>query len=184
MLDARGNDLAEVDFPIAAQTWIGPNTVPVMDKTELEADPLVIPQDLDSIGLLTTDGGPEWGVDGQGEAIEFFDEGYQLPGDGGWYTLSVTAAQNQPLVDELIVGVAYTDGYREVGQTSNPNVYTCFAQIAYKSGKIVRRMSNNVMVEEGKKDKAERGKAHSTPLKFKWLMMSNKKYFSEVVIAP
>jgi len=185
MYDAKGNDITEVDIPVDGQIWIGPNTVAVLEKTDLMTPTLVVPSTLTPLGLNTTDGGPEWGTDGVGDATEFFQEGYSLPGMGGYYTLGVTAAQNQPFVNELLNGVAFdADGYREVDQISNPNVYTVLSQVIYKSGKIRRNMSNNVMVSEGSRAKEERPNITGTELTFKWQPMSNGVYFNEALFTP
>jgi len=184
-IDTKGNDIAQVDIPVDGQIWIGPSTVPLLSKTVLTAPTLVVPQTLNALGLLTTDGGPEWGTDGVGDATEFFQEGYSIPGMGGYYTLAVTAAQNQTLTDELLNGVAFDqDGYREVTQISNPNVYTVLSQVIYKSGRILRRMSNNVMVSEGSKAKEERPNVTGTELTFKWSPMLTGAYFVEAKFTP
>ena len=183
--DTKGNDITYVDIPVDGQLWIGPSTVPVMAKTDLMLPTLVVPNTLTPLGLLTTDGGPEWGTDGVGDATEFFQEGYSLPGMGGYYTLQVTAAQNQPFVNQLLNGVAFDqDGYREVDQISNANVYTVLSQVIYKSGRIRRNMSNNVMVSEGSRAKEERPNVTGTELTFKWQPMSNGVYFNEALISP
>ncbi len=183
--DSKGNNITQVDLPIDGQIWIGPNTVEVLNKASLMAAALDPPENLSPLGLLTTDGGPEWGTDGVGDAIDFFQDGYSLPGTGGYYTLAVTAAQNQPLVDELLNGNAFdADGYRDVTAISNPGVYTVLSQIIYQSGRIERRMSNNVTVSEGAKSKEERAAVTSTSLTFKYMPMLDGRYFAEAKFMP
>jgi len=179
--DSKGNALTEVDIPIDGQIWIGPSTVEVLEKTALMADVLEIPEELEPLGLLTKDGGPQWSVNGAADATEFYQEGYKYPGMGGSYRLAVKAAQNQPLVAELLNGVAFdADGYRLVDQITNPKVYTVLSQIIYKSGRIERRMSDNVTVAaDSARDKSERPNPEATSLVFDYAPMANHAYFAE-----
>jgi len=184
--DTKGNDLTQVDFPVDGQIWIGPNTIPVLSKSDLMAPVLQVPTGLDPLGLLTTDGGPEWKTNGVGDAQEFFQDGYQIPGQGGSYQESVTAAQNQLLVDQLVNGVAFDqDGYRDVTQLTNPGIYTVLSQIVYKSGRIERRMSNNVTVtSDSAKNKETRASVTGTSLVFNWAVMTDGRYFAEAKFTP
>src|SRR5690606_32844881 len=101
--DTQGNDLDAVGVPITGMAAFAPvDEENVIAKPELGASPLVLPVAYKRLGLYKVDGGPAPSRE-TGDALEFFQKGYTLAGDGT-RAVAITLAEQNAAVQSLIEG--------------------------------------------------------------------------------
>lgn len=154
--DAQGNDLDAVSVPITGLAAIAPvDAANVLTKADLVARPLALPSAFRKLGLIKTDGGFEAGRDA-GDAILFFQVGYQLSGEGT-RTVKIGLAENNPAVLALIEGAEPdANGVIEVSSSLPNNQWILFTSTKYRN-KTEDRQIGVAYVSAVEPDKAERG---------------------------
>ena len=102
--DGQGNDLAQVGVPIGGLIAFAPyDTVGgVLSDADLGATPVTLPSGYEMLGLVKQDGAPQHAREA-GDAIEFWQKGYTMPGDGT-RTLQVSLAESNDAVLKLVEG--------------------------------------------------------------------------------
>ena len=166
-VDSQGNDLDAVGVPITGLAAFAPLAAEnIIAKTALGASPLVLPAAFKRLGLYKQDGGPAEGRE-SGDAIEFFQKGYTLAGDG---TRSVTIglAEQNATVQALIEGVEPdADGVIEVSSSLPNNRFILLVVTKYRNGKEKRRVG--VAAITGiEPDQQERGSVEGANVTFTW----------------
>lgn len=166
--DAQGNDLDAVGVPITGMFAFAPiDPANVLTKPALAARPLVLPIAYRKLGLFKSDGGPENARDA-GDAITFFQIGYQLSGEGT-RTVKITLAENNAAVLALIEGSEPdADGVIEVSSSLPNNQFILFGTTKYRN-KTEKRQIGVAYVSAVEPDKQERGSVEGAAVTFTWL---------------
>lgn len=165
--DSQGNDLTAVAVPITGMAAFAPVAEEnVIAKADLKASPLVLPVAAKRLGLYKSDGGPEAAREA-GDAIEFFQQGYQLAGSGT-RTVKIVLAEQNATVQELIEGSAPdTDGVIEVSSSLPDNRFILYVITRYKNG-TEKRQEGVAAITAVEPDKQERGSVEGAAVTFTW----------------
>ena len=156
--DDLGNDLSTVFVPVTGYMGYGPKDTEVPASAALSQADYTLPAAVKKVGLIKEDGGFEWTGEPDGDAIKFWQDGYELPSGMVSATLAVTLAQTDPIVRELIYGKAPdVNGVIDVELASNINSYWLCTEEVAKNGVIRRRVIPNASIQSVKEDKSERG---------------------------
>lgn len=165
--DAAGNDLDAVGVPITGLAAFAPLLeANVIAKTELGASPLVLPAAYKRLGLYKVDGGPAPSRE-NGDAIEFFQKGYMLAGDGTRAVVIGLAEQNA-IVQGLIEGAEPdVNGVIEVSSSLPDNRFILLVVTKYRNG-TEKRQLGVASITAVEPDQSERGSVEGTNVTFTW----------------
>ena len=165
--DSQGNDLAEVGVPITGLAAFAPALVAnVIEKAHLAASPLVLPAAYKRLGLYKVDGGPAPSREA-GDAIEFFQKGYTLAGDGT-RSVVINLAEQNAAVQELIEGVEPdANGVIEVSSSLPDNRFILLVVTKYRNGKEKRQVGV-ASVTAVEADQQTRGEVEGQAVTFTW----------------
>ncbi|MDN3309560.1 hypothetical protein QWJ90_01310 [Microbacterium oryzae] len=166
--DEAGNDLGAVGVPITGLAAFAPaETANVIPKADMAASPLVLPAAFKRLGLYKADGGPAPTRD-QDEAIEFFQKGYQLAGDGT-RSVAITLAEQNAAVQQLIEGqTPDANGVIEVSSNLPDNRFILLVVTKYRNGNE-KRQQGVAWVSAVEPDQQERGSVEGAAVTFTWL---------------
>lgn len=158
--DSAGNDIAAVGLPVtgtvAAALKSAVTTLPT--PTELKSTSYALPVAFSKLGLFTTDGGPEWTMEADGDPIEFFQMGYTIPSGLAKCELKVVLAQTDTTVIPIVYGkTPDANGYFTIDAGGHATVFTLYEEVIFKNGVIRRRVAGHATVKSVKEIKAERG---------------------------
>lgn len=166
-IDARGNNLAAVGLPVDGSLAIAPAGTAFPAPTEGASATLTIDQAFRKIGLFTTDGGFAWEMERDGDAIEFFQQGYRIPSGLSNVRLKVKAAQYDDLVREIAYGKKPdANGYLTIDGGGHATQYVIFTEEIFKNGVIRRRVAATASVESAVLDQTTRGEVNGMELTF------------------
>ena len=115
--DPYGCDVANVKIPQTGFAAIGPLGGAMPTESELRSPSWTLPEDWDFLGLFTADGGPAEGTEA-GDALTFFQLGYELPSGDDDMTETLILAEDNAAVRRLVYGPnATADGvlYEKTG---------------------------------------------------------------------
>lgn len=165
--DSQGNDLEAVGVPITGLAAFAPVLeANVIAKDELGANPLVLPTAFKRLGLYKVDGGPAPAREA-GDAIEFFQKGYTLAGDGT-RSVVINAAEQNAAVQSLIEGAEPdTNGVIEVSSSLPDNRFILLVVTKYKNGKEKRQIGV-ASVTAVEPDQQTRGEVEGAAITFTW----------------
>ncbi|MGW9345588.1 hypothetical protein ACWGR3_28965 [Streptomyces albidoflavus] len=165
--DAAGNDLDAVGVPITGLAAFAPLLeANVIAKEDLGASPLVLPVAYKRLGLYKSDGGPAPARE-TGDAIEFFQKGYLLAGDGTRSVVIGLAEQNAT-VQALIEGAEPdTNGVIEVSSSLPDNRFILLVVTRYRNG-TEKRQEGVASITAVEPDQQERGSVEGTNVTFTW----------------
>lgn len=165
--DSSGNDLTAVAVPITGLAAFAPvDAANVIAAADLGASPLVLPTGFKKLGLYKTDGGPTAAREA-GDAIQFFQKGYQLAGDGT-RTVQIGLAEQNAAVQQLIEGVAPdTDGVIKVSSSLPDNRFILLVVTKYKNG-TEKRQIGVAAVTAVEADQSTRGSVEGQNVTFTW----------------
>lgn len=165
--DEQGNDLSAVGVPITGMAAFAPVDVAnVIAKAELGASPLVLPVAYKRLGLYKVDGGPAASREA-GDAIEFFQKGYSLAGDGT-RTVVIGLAENNASVLQLTEGsVPDVNGVIEVSSSLPDNRFILLVVTKYRNGNEKRQVGV-AAVTAVEPDQSERGSVEGASVTFTW----------------
>ena len=166
-VDTQGNDLEAVGVPITGLAAFAPLLqANVIAKTELGASPLVLPPAFKRLGLYTQDGGPAESREG-GEAIEFFQKGYSLAGDGT-RTVVIGLAEQNANVQVLLEGTEPdANGVIEVSSSLPDNRFILLEVTKYRNGTEKRR-EGVAAITAIEPDQRQRGSVEGAKVTFTW----------------
>lgn len=168
MADAQGNDVTTVFVPITGAVAYAPADTTIPTPVEGAGLGYVLPAAFKKIGLLTTDGGPEWTTEADGEALVFWQEGYSVPSGLAKCELKIKAAQYDEIVRKLVTGkTADVNGYITVDAGGAGDVWVIWTEEVAKGGRIRRRIAPNCTVLSIKQDKSERGSVNGFEITLK-----------------
>lgn len=165
--DSQGNDLEAVGVPITGVAAFAPIAAEnVIEKADLGASPLVLPVAAKRLGLFKVDGGPAPARE-TGDAIEFFQKGYTLAGDGT-RSVVVSLAEQNPNVQALIEGAEPDEnGVIEVSSSLPDNRFIFYTVTRYRSGKE-KRQEGVASVTAVEPDQQTRGEVEGQAVTFTW----------------
>ncbi len=132
------------------------------------------------VGLISSDGGPQDGRDG-GDVTEFYQGGYQLPGEAS-LTLAFTVAENNRKIRRITLGEPDEYGVYAVNDIIQDEKWCCYAEELLKGGRI-RRRAGVVQVSGNEPNQSTRGEVKGQQLTLIWIeddMYDNAKYFESV----
>lgn len=167
--DAAGNDVGAVGIPISGNIGVAPvASLNVIAPAEGAEPTLVLPVAYRKLGLIKTDGGFNWTTEADGDAIEFFQEGYSIPSGIANATCQVGLAQTDPVVREVTWGkVPDENGYITIDAGGHSTRYLVFTEEIFKNGWIERRLGV-ASVSAAAVDQSTRGEVRGTNLTFKF----------------
>lgn len=158
MADELGNDVELVAIPVSGAIALAPYGTEGPTKAE-GADPeYTLPVAFKRVGLVTQDGGPEFTEERDGDPIQFWQDGYSIPTGLANCTITFTAAETNPFVQELHAGTAPDEnGYVEVNAGGHSNRYVLWLEEIFRNGMIRRRIAYLATVDSFTAVKSERG---------------------------
>lgn len=168
MADSQGNTLSAVPVPIGGLVAFAPYaSANVIADALMGEVPLELPEAFKMLGLIKQDGAPQHAREG-GDALEFWQEGYILSGEGT-RTLQVNLAENNEAVLELTEGkepdsngVIYVDA-------SLPDARVIlFVATKFKNG-TEDRYNGVARVTAVEVDQDERGSVRGRSVTLTWL---------------
>ena len=166
--DAQGNDILAVGVPVSGSIGFAPYGTAIPTAAAGAADDLVLDPAFVKIGLLKTDGGPQFAWAADGDPIEFWQDGYSIPSGLADVTLAITAAETlADQVREIVAGIAPdVNGYLEVDGGGHATRWVVFSEEIFKNGAIRRRVAPNVTLRSSTEDRSERGAVNGNALVF------------------
>lgn len=158
MSDDKGNDVNLVGIPVTGAIALAPEGSVGPTPVEGAAENYVLPAGFRRIGLVTQDGGPEFTEERDGDPIQFWQDGYSIPTGLANCTLTFTAAETNPLVQELHAGKEPDEnGYVEINAGGHAKRYVLWLEEIFRNGMIRRRIAYTVTVDSFTAVKSERG---------------------------
>lgn len=158
MSDEFGNDVELVGIPVSGAIALAPYGTDGPTKVEGASEGYTLPGAFRRIGLVTQDGGPEFTEERDGDPIQFWQDGYSIPTGLANCTITFTAAETNPLVQELHAGVEPDEnGYVEINAGGHAKRYTLWLEEIFRNGMIRRRIAYLVTVDSFQAVKSERG---------------------------
>ncbi len=165
--DLQGNDLSAVGVPITGLAAFAPALAAnLIEKADLGASPLVLPAAYKRLGLYKVDGGPAPSRE-SGDAIEFFQKGYTLAGDGT-RSVVINLAEQNAAVQSLIEGVTPdANGVIEVSSSLPDNRFILLVVTKYRNG-TEKRQIGVASVTAVEADQQTRGEVEGQAVTFTW----------------
>lgn len=156
--DANGNDITAVAVPVTGNLGVAPFGTTFPTPVEGAAADLVLDPSFKKLGLVKTDGGPQWAWAANGDPITFWQSGYSIPTGLADVTLTVSLAQTDETVRSIIYGkTADANGYITVDGGGNATQYVLFTEEIFKNGVIRRRVAPNAQVTSVTEDQSTQG---------------------------
>lgn len=165
--DSQGNDLDAVSVPITGLAAFAPLAAAnVIAKADLGKSPLELPEAFKRLGLYKQDGGPAPSRETD-DAIEFYQKGYTLAGDGT-RTVVIGLAEDNAAVRALTEGVEPdANGVIEVASSLPNNRFILLVVTKYRNGKEKRQIGV-AAVTAVEQDQSERGAVEGQNVTFTW----------------
>lgn len=167
MKDAQGNDLGSVSVPIGGILAFAPYAAAnVIPDEDLGKTPLELPEPYDFLGLVKADGAPQHQRE-SGDAIEFWQDGYSMPGDGS-RSVQANLAENTPAVLKLTEGrEPNSDGIIYVDSSLPEARFLLFLAEQFKNGSQ-DRYNGVAQVTSIEVDQDTRGEVRGRSVTMKW----------------
>jgi hypothetical protein len=168
MADASGNDILAVGVPVTGFIGIAPAGTTIPTPAEGASPTLTLDPAFKRLGLLKTDGGPQFAYAADGEPIEFWQDGYSVVTGDANVTISVSIAEAlNTVVRELIAGTTVdSNGYIEYDGGGHDTEYVVFTEEIFKNGAIRRRVCPAAKVQGVTEDQSNRGQVNGQQLVF------------------
>jgi len=184
--DASGNDILAVGVPIGGFIGFAPFGTAIPSASEGASESLTLDPAFKKLGLLKSDGGPQFAYAADGEPIEFWQDGYSIVTGDANVTLAISIAEAlNANVRGLVAGVDVdSNGYVEYDGGGHDTQYVVFTEEIFKNGAIRRRACPNVKVQGVTEDQSTRGQVNGKALVFEINRSSvvNNKHFGEWVL--
>jgi hypothetical protein len=185
--DEEGNDVGAVAVPVTGSIGVAPAGTAIPTPVE-GADPdFTLDPAFQKLGLLKTDGGPQFAWAADGDPITFWQDGYTIPSGLANVTLVVSAAQTDDIVRSIVYGkTPDANGYLTVDGGGNSTVYEVFTEEIFKNGAIRRRVAANVTVGSVAEDQSTRGEVLGYQITFNIARSSQleNNHFGEWLLPP
>ena len=131
--DTNGFNISEVLQPVSAKTWVAPTSTALWTRANVINASFAPASPAVQLPLYTEDGGPEWKNEDDGDAIEFFQDGYSIPSGLSNVTLTITYAGIDDTLRALQGESVDADGYGIVQGGSSATEWRVFHQGIYKA---------------------------------------------------
>lgn len=155
--DASGNDISNVGIIIGGAFAFAPyDSANVIADTALSTSPLKLPTGYQYLGLLKKDGAPQTTIDGK-DNVEFWQKGYEVPGDAT-RSVKVVLAEDNAAVTTLTEGkTPDANGIIHVDSSIPSARVILFENVRYRDGKERRRngVAQVTAVEPGQDNRGE-----------------------------
>lgn len=155
--DSNGNDISAVGIPVTG--FLGFASASTVPPTPAEGgDPTYkLPVAFKKVGLIKEDGGFEWTLEPDGDALPFWQDGYTLSSGLANASLAAGLAETSELTRELHTGkTADANHYITRDGSGNSTEYLFFTEEIFKNGYIRRRVAFGKL-ESSKENKSTRG---------------------------
>lgn len=186
--DAEGNDIGLIGIPVTGfLAWAPLPLASIITPEEGASLDLVLDAAFAKVGLIKQDGGFDWTGEANGDAIEFWQEGYSEPTGLANVSIATTLAEHKAKNQELLYGEAPDAfGSADIEEASNGKRVALFSHEVFKSGWIRRRLMPNVGVQTVKLDKSERGsvQGHATTFKVDRSPLIGMRHYRQWIIPP
>lgn len=180
-------DRTKVFIPVTGSIGFAPAGTAVPASSALAARDYALPAAVRKLGLVKKEGGPEWKGEPSGDAIDFWQEGEDMPSGEVEAELTFTLAQTDPTVREFTSGKAPdANGVIDVDLASNSNKYWMYVEEIAKNLTIRRRVAPNCSVKSVTEEKSERGTplGYTVTLKVSRSALIGMTHYREAVIEP
>jgi hypothetical protein len=187
MAGPNGIDVTKVFIPVTGHMGVAPEGTTIPTPAEGGELDYVLPAAFKKPGLLTEDGGFEWTLERDGDAIVFYQEGFSLPSGLANATCVVKLAQTDDIVRSIIHGQTPDEnGYLEIDAGGTDAVYVLYTEEIAKNLWIRRRIAAIATIEAVKEDKSTRGEVVGYEVTFKISRSPrlNNKHLGEWLIPP
>lgn len=187
--DNNGNDIQAVGIPVTGQIAFAPYETAMLTTAQLAEDDISsLMAAFTPLGLLKTDGGPQFAWAADGDPIEFWQEGYKIPSGLSNVTIAITPAETLgDHVRSIIHGIQPdAHGGIDVDGGGHATRWVVYTEEIFKSGAIRRRLAANVGLRSAAEDRSERGAVNGNALVFDVARDTalGMKHFREVVLPP
>lgn len=185
--DSFGQDVSAVGVPVTGHMGVAPFGTTIPTPVEGGDDAFTLPEAFMLPGLMTEDGGFEWSMEADGDAIVFYQEGFSLPSGLAKVELKVKYAQTDEIVRKIIRGkTPDANGYITIDGGGTDAKYVLFTEEIFKNGTIRRRVAANASIGTVAEDKSERGKVlgYEVTYKIDRSALLNNEHLGEWLIAP
>lgn len=187
MADPAGNDITKVLIPLGGALGFAPALTVVPTPSAGAATGFVLPAAFKKAGLLKVDGGPQLAWAASGDPIEFWQDGYTIPGGLADVTFAATLAQTDPFARELVYGkTPDVNGFLTVDGGGHNIQKVLFTEEIFKNNIIRRRVADRVTLKSVAEDKNTRGEVlgYACVWKIDRSPTFNNDHFGEWVIYP
>ena len=169
---AHGRDLEKVGVALTGAAAIMEVTEDFTPPAvaEFAAEAYTLPAGFRGLGLRKTDGAPEWSDEADGDALEFFEDGYTIPSGLVTVTCTMILAQTSPLIIELKTGVDIsTANGGDLDLGGNAKRYLLYTEEVYRTaggGTLIERRLAEATVQSVTHQKPERGEVRGHEVTF------------------
>lgn len=167
--DSQGNDIAAVGVPVSGKIAFAPFGTTLLTSSQgAQADITSLMGAYTAIGLLKTDGGPQFAWAASGDPIEFWQEGYSIPSGLAVVTLAITAAEAlRAYVRQIISGMTPdANGMVVIDGGGHATQWVVYTEEIFKNGAVRRRQAPIVSLGSSTEDRNERGGVMGNALSF------------------
>ncbi|AXA95462.1 hypothetical protein [Microbacterium sp. PM5] len=169
-VDSSGNDIEAVGVPVSGRIAFAPFGTPLLTPSQGNQGDITSLMGLFTpIGLLKTDGGPQFAWAASGDPIEFWQEGYSIPSGLADVTLGITAAEAlRAAVRAIISGMTPdANNMTVIDGGGHATRWVVYSEEIFKNGAVRRRQAPNVQLASSTEDRSERGGVMGNALSFK-----------------
>lgn len=165
--DSQGNDLSAVGVPIGGLVAFAPyDEANVIADADMGETPLELPVGYEMLGLVKQDGAPQHQRE-SGDALEFWQKGYKLAGEGS-RSVQVNLAENNAAVLKLVEGKeANNDGVIYVDSNLPDARVIMFFATKFKNGSE-DRYNGVAQVTAVEVDQDTRGEIRGRSVTLEW----------------
>ena len=185
--DLKGNDIAAVGVPVTGFIGYAPLGTSIPTPAE-GADPdFVLPGAFKKLGLIKVDGGPKWSEAANGDALEFWQEGYSIPTGLADVSVAASLAETNENTRSFLTGkTADANGYLERDGGGNAKHYVIFTEEIFKNGLIRRRVAPDANISAVDENQSTRGEVlgYDTTLKINNSPLVGGGHYGEWYILP
>lgn len=161
-------DLNAVGIPLTGMAAYAPVTDgSVISDTDLGSPTITLPPAYKSLGLYVEDGGPQDDRNDD-DALEFFQDGYKLPGNST-ISVEIGLAEDNPAVQALIDGKTPDEhGVIYVDASLPATTFLLFVATRFKNGSELRR-NGVARISKIEIDQEKRGDVRTKKVTFEWV---------------
>lgn len=166
--DEQGNDLGAVSVPVGGLIAVAPYaSANVIADADMGQTPLALPEAYELLGLVKQDGAPKHARE-DGDALEFWQPGYKLHGEGS-RSIQVNLAENNTAVLKLTEGKEPdTNGVIYVDSKLPDARVLLFVATKFKNG-TEDRYNGVAQVSAIEVDQDERGSVRGRSVTLTWV---------------